>query len=207
MFKVSQRIKLIADLLESKDLLVDTCSDHGLIGEYCYFRNKAKNVIFNDINLNICKKLELKFKNNPHFEVICRDAKDVLLPDSISKNIIIAGVGGILGIEILNGIKDQIGDGDSVLLSLHNNRKKIFEYLSQENFNIKNHQVIKENSQFYEVIVLNKSNVASIDPLGISDINLPEDYTDYLINYYNLKAKYSDQYAINFIENIKKSQK
>ena len=137
----------------------DCCCDHGLLGASLLTRQAAPNIYFVDIVAELINELEHKLKqfysDSPvAWSTLCLDVTQIPLSQYEGKQlVIIAGVGGDLMTELVEGIvsNNPNTDIDFLLCPVHHQftlRKKLIEL----DFSLKAELLIEENKRFYEII-------------------------------------------------------
>ena len=151
MIKINNRLKLIGDLVDKNDNVLDIGCDHGLLE--IYLLKKKIKVVGTDNKkgpLDICKS-NLK-KEKVKCELRLGDGLDTY---SDEDTVIISGMGGINIIKILQ--KDVIKSKkvDKYILSPNNYIKDVRMYLNKLGYYIEDEILIKDK-YIYTVIVFKK---------------------------------------------------
>lgn len=151
MIKINNRLKLIGDLVDKNDNVLDIGCDHGLLE--IYLLKKKIKVVGTDNKkgpLDICKS-NLK-KEKVKCELRLGDGLDTY---SDEDTVIISGMGGINIIKILQ--KDVIKSKkvDKYILSPNNYIKDVRMYLNKLGYYIEDEKLIKDK-YIYTVIVFKK---------------------------------------------------
>jgi tRNA A22 N-methylase len=107
--KLSPRLHAIFKELTPGQPVADICCDHGHLGAHAYLSGQFPEIIFVDQVVESMKQLESKFnqycrnsENPTRVEFITVDAKK--LRSSLTGNVVIAGVGGLNMMEMLEGL-------------------------------------------------------------------------------------------------------
>ena len=151
MIKINNRLKLIGDLVDKNDNVLDIGCDHGLLE--IYLLKKKIKVVGTDNKkgpLDICKS-NLK-KEKVKCELRLGDGLDTYKDED---TVIISGMGGINIIKILQ--KDVIKSKkvDKYILSPNNYIKDVRMYLNKLGYYIEDEKLIKDK-YIYTVIVFKK---------------------------------------------------
>ena len=156
--KLSTRLKKIEQMVPAGyDHVWDCCCDHGLIGAALLSRQAADNVHFVDIVpdlMNTVKKNLQRFYPEDKWEVHCLDVAKLPLKQYAGKHlVIIAGVGGDLMCELVEGIyqSDQDANIDFILCPV-NNIYTLRQKLIEHQFGLKHEVLIEDNQRFYEIL-------------------------------------------------------
>ena len=161
------------------DHIWDCCCDHGFLGAALLSRGLGADIHFVDIVPELMAQLENKLeKFYPHsaekarWKTHCIDvAKLPLLQYKGKHLVIIAGVGGDLMMEFINGIYAQYQDVDiDFLLCPVHHQFALRQRLIELDFGLKNEVLVEENKRFYEVIYVSskRREHKAISPVGDS---------------------------------------
>lgn len=135
----------------------DIGSDHGLLVKYLLDNNLVPFCYASDNKKGPFERLK---KNLSTY--ISQNKVEVDLVDGIKnltnkyKTIIIAGMGGDLIKEILEKEKDKLKNIEYLLLSPHGKEKELREFLTSNQFQIIDENVVYED-HYYEIILFKKS--------------------------------------------------
>ena len=190
--KLSKRLQKIADLVAVGSIVADIGTDHGYIPAYLIESGKCKKVIGSDISkgsldkiIQYVKQLNLESK----IDTRLGNGLEVLKPKEVD-TVIIAGMGGILMKEILEKDLEITNSITNFILQPMIAAKELREYLIQNDFMIKDEELVKEENIFYEIIYAIKGEnkiedqvAYEISPLLIEKNHpLLEEYIDHKIN-------------------------
>lgn len=151
MIKINNRLKLIGDLVDKNDNVLDIGCDHGLLE--IYLLKKKIKVVGTDNKkgpLDICKS-NLK-KEKVKCELRLGDGLDTY---SDEDTVIISGMGGINIIKILQKDVNKSKKVDKYILSPNNYIKDVRIYLNKLGYYIEDEKLIKDK-YIYTVIVFKK---------------------------------------------------
>jgi tRNA (adenine22-N1)-methyltransferase len=178
--KLSKRLKQIEQMVTAEyDHIWDCCCDHGFLGAALLSRGLGADIHFVDIVPELMAQLENKLeKFYPHstdktrWKTHCIDVAKLPLMQYEGKHlVIIAGVGGDLMMEFINGIYAQYQDVDiDFLLCPVHHQFALRQRLIELDFGLKNEVLIEENKRFYEVIYVSskRRDNKEISPVGDS---------------------------------------
>lgn len=152
---LSPRLQCIASFVKKDARVVDVGTDHGYIPVYLVENNISKKIIAADINegpLNKAKRL-IRLKGYEDY-IITRlgNGLEILNPKEVD-TAIIAGMGGLLITEIINSAKDMIKNIDTFILQPMVASDLVRKFLYENNFEIVNEKLVKEDEKIYEIIV------------------------------------------------------
>jgi len=192
----------------------DCCCDHGQLGIKLLARKAASKIHFVDVVATLMTELETKlqrfFSLNPahkNWQVYCLDVAQLPLKSTCKKNkqlIIIAGVGGDLLIELVEGITQNHPQHNlEFLLCPVHHHYKVRQSLDELGFGLINEALVRENNRFYEIIHVSKTAIQTIQPVGsiMWDFTKKDD-KDYLtktIKHYQRMAQKTDQKTLNIV--------
>jgi len=143
------------------DHIWDCCCDHGFLGAALLSRDLGADIHFVDIVPELMTQLENKLEKfypqsaeKNRWKTHCIDvAKLPLLQYKGKHLVVIAGVGGDLMMEFINGIYVQYQDVDiDFLLCPVHHQFALRQRLIELDFGLKNEVLVEENKRFYEVI-------------------------------------------------------
>jgi tRNA (adenine22-N1)-methyltransferase len=206
--QVSKRIKSIVGMVPLETEVVwDLCCDHGIIGEQFLKRNK---VIFIDQVSSITEKLSTRLKATDipiDYEVITSSATQINYENQNSSTFILAGIGGVLGIEILDQIGKSFKDKDYALISVHKNILKMRKYLIEKDFKVVSENIVQDNSQFYEMLLISRVKGSTITEIGSTmwencSIDTRQSYLNHQIKFFQTKSNFNPEF-ITILEQYK----
>lgn len=159
--RLSYRLQKIADYVPKNTIVGDIGTDHGYIPVYLVNKGIAKKAIATDISQNSLDKIINYINSIDHIdnieniEIRLGDGLEPVKPFEID-TVIIAGMGGLLIRDILD--KDKIKRDSITHFILQPNiaSRELREYLYENNFEIIDEALVKEDGRFYEIIYAKK---------------------------------------------------
>ena len=151
MIKINNRLKLIGDLVDKNDNVLDIGCDHGLLE--IYLLKKKIKVVGTDNKkgpLDICKS-NLK-KEKLKCELRLGDGLDTYNDED---TVIISGMGGLNIIKILQKDINKSKKVDKYILSPNNYIKNVREYMSKLGYYIDDERLVKDK-YIYNILVFKK---------------------------------------------------
>lgn len=173
----SERLKLIASLVNTSDIVLDVGCDHGYLSMYLKQNNLCKDVFASDISINALSNARNNFKkNNLDIKTFVSDGfKDIPVYFNTA---VIAGMGTNTILNILNNEKKP----NKLILGSQNELKLLRTNLNKMNYKLVKEKVIYENKHYYVILeyVKGKEKLSKKKlKFGISNNN---DYYKYLIS-------------------------
>ncbi len=183
---LGKRLELIARLIPENSIVADVGTDHGYIPIFCVKNNISTSALAMDINegpllsaqRNIQKyglesKITTRISNG--LENLKKDEANV---------IVIAGMGGLLIMDILDRGYDVISPDTLLILQPMLAVKELREFLYNKGFSIVEEYVCRDDNKFYNILSVKKERIE----YSLKDIvvgkniskNSPEVYNDYL---------------------------
>ena len=144
-----KRLKAISDFIYPYRRIADIGSDHGYLIkiafdnhliDYAYAIDNKKGPI------NFCKNNLKEYKNVSYF---LSDGLDDV--DESIDCVIIAGMGGMLIISILEKNKDKLKNIKRLILQANRDEYLLRKYLVENGFYIQDEKIIKEDNKYYEI--------------------------------------------------------
>lgn len=162
--KLAKRLQTISSFVSPDAVLVDIGCDHGWLGIYLLENKKVKYVYASDVARgpldNVRRNID-KYQINKRMEAVLSDGlngfKDITFTD-----IVIAGMGGSLIIDILDQNLDLLQD-KNLVLQPNINAEGLRRYLLAHGFRITDETVVSENDISYYIINAQKKNEGTND--------------------------------------------
>ncbi|MCF6466545.1 tRNA (adenine(22)-N(1))-methyltransferase [Clostridium sp. Cult2] len=156
--KLSSRLQAIADFVPQNTIVGDIGTDHGYIPVYLMENGVTKKVIATDLSKNSLEKINLfvrERKLENYIDIRLGNGLEVLKPFEID-TVVIAGMGGLLIRDILDKDKEKRDSITNFILQPNIATKELRKYLYENNFEIIDEKLVKEDDKFYEVIYAKK---------------------------------------------------
>ncbi len=151
---ISNRLKSIIKLVPKNSIVADVGTDHGYVPAYLIDEGISKKVIATDISQGSLNKIIGYVKERKLEEYIdtrLGNGLEVLKPYE-ADTVIIAGMGGLLIRDILEDSKEITDSINTFILQAMIGSKELREYLFNNNFEIIDENLIKEDGKYYEII-------------------------------------------------------
>lgn len=190
--KLTPRLKTIADLVPKGSIVADIGTDHAYLPVYLIKNSIANKVIAADINvgpLNNAEKTIQSYKLQSHIETRLGSGLQPIKCKEID-TAIIAGMGGLLIIDILEQSKDVVSTIDTLILQPMVAQDEVRKWLHKNNFKIDNERMAKEGDKLYEILVVSKGEMNIEDSIYYEiGPKLIDNKDPYLMELINAKLK------------------
>lgn len=144
-----KRLKAISDFIYPYRRIADIGSDHGYLIKIAFDNNLIDYAYAIDNKegpINSCKNNLKEYKNVSYF---LSDGLDDV--DESIDCVIIAGMGGMLIISILEKNKDKLKNIKRLILQANRDEYLLRKYLVENGFYIQDEKIIKEDNKYYEI--------------------------------------------------------
>lgn len=153
--KLDDRLKLIASYVRKGDSVCDVGTDHGFIPIYLKEEGISDKVIMSDVSKGSLGKAkadaEMELGLLHGIDARLGDGLDVLEPGECD-DVIIAGMGGLLIIDILSWDVTVTSSFRRFILQPRNNVGKLREWLDLAGFSVTDQVVVMENGHYCEIL-------------------------------------------------------
>lgn len=153
--ELSYRLNKIAQKVTQNGIIADIGTDHAYIPIFLYKNNKIKSGIACDISKGSLQKAKDNIKKyNLQGKIQTRlgnGLEKISLQDNVD-TVIIAGMGGMLMIDILEKGKYILENVKELILQPQKDIDKVREYLHKNNFKIIDDEMLKDDGKYYAII-------------------------------------------------------
>lgn len=147
-----KRLEILVSYIDENKIVADIGADHGITSIKVYEEKNPKKVIATDISANSLQKLRDKLQNNNYnIETIVTDGIYALNQEV--NQIIISGMGGFLIAEILEKGIEVAKKAEKLVLQPNNSQTHLRKWLHDNNFEIIDENICKEEGYFYNIII------------------------------------------------------
>ena len=150
--KISNRLRLISDLVTGGYVIADIGTDHGYVPITLLREEKIEKAIAVDLSMPSLEKARqnaAKAKVEDKIDFRCADGLQALEPGE-ADTIIISGMGGILSVNILEARKDVSLTAKEIILSPHRDHELARCFLLDYGFKIVyDDQIIDKNKKYH----------------------------------------------------------
>lgn len=202
--ELSPRLLKIASLIPNGETLADVGTDHGYIPLYLFQNDVISYAIAMDVNPMPLKRAEdnicaAGYGNNCEFRL--SDGLEKLSEGEVT-SVVIAGMGGLLMIDIIMRGKSVINDDTKLFLQPMIAAPELRLFLFENGFTIENEYVIQEENKFYNIICALRGTSKYNDEDIYIGRNVKKNSPDVFGEY----IKYKHRVCSNIMEGIKKSR-
>ncbi len=153
--ELSFRLNKIAEKVTQNSIVADIGTDHAYIPIFLYKNNKIKSGVACDISKGSLQKAKDNiFKHNLQENIQTRlgnGLEKITIQDNID-TIIIAGMGGMLMIDILKRGHNIVESAKELVLQPQKDIDKVREYLHKNNLKIIDDEMLKDDGKYYTII-------------------------------------------------------
>ncbi len=158
MASLSKRLSLIADMtgINPESTVADIGCDHGFLSIELLKRNAAKSVICADVNEGPLERA----KENVKASGLLERASFVLsngfekINDGVADICVIAGMGGLLIVELINDSIEKVKKYKKLILSPQSDIPEVRRFLKEKDFFVFDERMIYDMGKFYTVMVV-----------------------------------------------------
>ncbi len=164
MIKLSERLELIANLIEEEETMADIGTDHGFLPVALWERGICNKSILSDVNKGPLEKASENIKTtNPgvEFDLRLGNGLETIELGEVT-TLVIAGMGGVLITEILGADLEKSKSFKKIILQPRNGQAKLRYWLSRNGFNIIKEALVKEGLYICEIMVVEVAKIAII---------------------------------------------
>lgn len=154
---LSHRLKSIADLTASPEIIWDIGCDHGQLGMSFKHHPGVKEIYLVDPSNDVIDNLFNSIDSDiPYPKIFIKHMKgqDVIPRKELKNSLLIAGMGGIEIRDILQSLLPRLSLNDEIIISPHRNNLPLRGYLSSSPFRLVTEKVISDGGVFYQLIKL-----------------------------------------------------
>lgn len=152
---LSKRLQKVADTVNKSNIVADIGTDHAYVPIYLVKNKVANKAIAADISQGSCKKAQINVNNkhlNHLIDVRCGNGLEVIKADEIIDTIIIAGMGGLMTISVLESNKKAVNIAKQLVLQPQKDIYKVRQYIHSIGYKITNETMLIDNNKYYNII-------------------------------------------------------
>ena len=148
---LSERMRMVANMVTKSNVLADIGCDHGFVSIYLLEKGICPKVIAMDVNegplLRAKEHIEERGLTS-YIDVRLSDGMDKLLLGE-ADSILIAGMGGRLVIKILTDCMEKAKELKEIILQPQSELYLVRQFLTDFGFHILQEKMVKDNGKFY----------------------------------------------------------
>ncbi|HQD49794.1 MAG TPA: class I SAM-dependent methyltransferase [Defluviitaleaceae bacterium] len=151
---LSKRLSAIANEVPHYASIADIGTDHAYLPIYLYKLNKIKKAIATDINKGPLEKAKNNIMSHQADRIIetrLGNGLEVLKENEVD-TIILAGMGGMLIIDILKKRPEIVENIDRLIIQPQLDQNEVRKYLHSINHKIINEQLVYEDNKYYWIM-------------------------------------------------------
>lgn len=148
------RLKLIYDMIPPCDTLADIGTDHALIPAYALLNQRCKKAIACDVRTGPLERAERTLRQyglGECMELRLGSGLEPLKPRE-AQCIVLAGMGGLLMIELLEQSLDIAREASHLILQPMVGQEAVRPYLWQRGFEVEDEALVNEGPKLYQVL-------------------------------------------------------
>ncbi|MCD8090806.1 MAG: class I SAM-dependent methyltransferase [Clostridiales bacterium] len=157
--KISDRLKMSAELVPKSRLIADIGTDHGYLPVYLIKKGTAEKAVAADISPGSAAKAFENVKNaglSGKISVRCGSGLSPLRENEFPDTIILTGMGGMLMIQILEEGREKTAAAKCLILQPQHNIDRVRAYIHSIGFKITDEDITFEQGKYYFVLKCEK---------------------------------------------------
>lgn len=153
-FKLSKRLSAVADMITKGSSVADVGTDHGYIPIYLALNGLCRYSVAMDINEGPLERARENIRAYGVEDIVSARLCDGLsgLEAGETETIVIAGMGGLLTVRILEASPEKAHAAKELVLSPHSDVDAVRAFLARNSFVIADESIVKDDGKFYFVI-------------------------------------------------------
>ena len=148
---LSKRLQQVADTVNKSNIVADIGTDHAYVPIYLVKNNVVNKAIAADISQGSCKKAQLNVNNNHLSDLIdvrCGNGLEVINSDEKVDTIVIAGMGGLMTISVLESNKQAVNNASQLVLQPQKDISKVRQYIHSIGYKITNEVMLIDANKY-----------------------------------------------------------
>ena len=154
MIELSKRMQSVADMIQPCDAVGDIGCDHAFVSIYLVEQHRAKRVIASDVRrgpITIAKRNIEAMNLSDQIEIRMGDGLDTIVPGEVNA-IVLAGMGGMLMIDILERGEAVVARCDQLVLQPQSDIEKVRRYLTEKGYHLADEQMLIDAGKYYNLL-------------------------------------------------------
>lgn len=152
--QLSIRMQAVADMVTTAESVADIGTDHGYVPIYLVEQKKVQHAIAMDVRkgpLSKARENIMKFGCGDRIETRLSDGLSMLKPEE-ADTVIIAGMGGMLTIRILEEGLEVLQTVRECILQPQSDLDKVRQFLHQHHFRIVQEKMLIDEDKYYTIM-------------------------------------------------------
>lgn len=161
--QLSQRLALVADYLPKGAHFADIGSDHAYLPCFVCLNDPEARAVAGEVNqgpYDSAKNEVEKHKLEDRIDVRLGDGLGVVDPGEINQ-VVIAGMGGPLIRDILEGGKDKLSEVNRIVVQPNIDARSLRRWFFQHDYTLIDETIVEESGHIYEILVAEKGDPSS----------------------------------------------
>lgn len=162
MINLGDRLLTIANMIEDGETVADIGTDHGYLPIHLLLESRSPSAILTDISGGSLNKARINCAEMLHgqkYDLREGDGLEILEPGEVDA-VVMAGIGGLLTIEILDWDLEKSRSFKKLIMQPRNNGGALRKYLAVNGFSLDEFRIVPEGERFCEVMrVIPKANL------------------------------------------------
>lgn len=180
--KLSKRLQTIADKLTPASFFADIGSDHAYLPCYVCNKDLDARAIAGEVRqgpYNRALQTVRAYQLTNRIDVRLGDGLEVIKPDEMVEEIVIAGMGGGLITNILQSGLEQLHSVQRLIIQPNTNAIAVRKLFNELHYTLIDEVILEENNQYYEILIAIKNDNES--PYHIKEIEKQLLFGPYLL--------------------------
>lgn len=152
--QISKRLRTVADMVSTGNRLADVGTDHGYVPVFLVLENRIPSAVAMDINRGPLERARLhirKYGLEARIETRLSDGLEKLLPGE-ADTVLIAGMGGMLTIRILENGQKVLQTAKELILQPQSDIREVRLFLKKNGYRIAAEDMVEEDGKFYPMM-------------------------------------------------------
>lgn len=174
MIRLSDRLQMIADQIETGERVCDIGTDHGFLPLYLYETGKSPHVIMSDVSSGSLQKARencIMYHPGQEFDLRLGNGLQVLETGEVD-TVVIAGMGGILMTQILEENMEKTMSVKKYILQPRSASGKLRHWLMSNGFEITSDRLVEEGKFICSIITAVPAENADMPLYSDDDIRM-----------------------------------
>lgn len=152
--QISRRLQAVAYMVSQGSRLADVGTDHGYVPVFLILEDRIPSAVAMDINRGPLERARLHIRQyglEERIEPRLSDGLEKLLPGE-ADSILIAGMGGMLTVRILERGKEVLRSAKELILQPQSDIREVRLFLKKNGYRIEEENMVEEDGKFYPMM-------------------------------------------------------